>query len=232
MTGAGRGIGRAIAVALADEGIRCALTARTPEGLEETAALIRGAGGDAFTLTADLADPIAPEQLIAGTVAHFGQLDILVNNAGVLIVKPFAELSMDDFDLMIAVNLRAPFALTQAALPYLTQSAAGTVVNIASAAGKRFYAGQSGYCAGKHGLLGLNKVLAAELKSLGVRVHAVCPGGVSTEATAAQRPDWNPEELMAPEDVAAAVRYLLSLSRRATVDELPIRRVAADPLWG
>jgi len=122
--------------------------------------------------------------------------------------------------------------LPKAALPYLTQSAAGTVVNIASAAGKRFYAGQSGYCASKHGLLGLSKVMAAELKSLGIRVHAVCPGGVATEATAAQRPDWNPEELMAPEDVAAAVCYLLSLSRRATVDELPIRRVAADPLWG
>lgn len=232
ITGAGRGIGRAIALALAADGIACALTARTEAGLRETAERIRQAGGEATALVADLADAATPEMLVRETVARCGRLDILVNNAGILIVKPFAELTMDDYDRLMAVNLRAPFALAQAALPHLMASPAGTMINVASAAGKRFYAGQSAYCASKHGLLGLNKVLAAELKPLGVRVHAVCPGGVATEATAAQRPDWTPEDLMAPEDVAMAVRFLLSLSSRATVDELPIRRVATDPLWG
>jgi 3-oxoacyl-[acyl-carrier protein] reductase len=232
ITGAGRGIGRAIAVALARLGMRCALTARTPEGLAETAALVQAAGAEVVSFKADLTDPGAPKRLVEQTVLAFGALDVLVNNAGLLLVKPFAETTMEEFDRMMAVNLRAPFALAQAALPYLAASDAGTIINIASAAGKRFYAEQSAYCASKHGLLGMNKVLAAELRPLGIRVHAVCPGGVATEMTTSQRPDWQPENLMAPEDIAAAVVYLLSLSSRATVDELPMRRVAADPLWG
>ncbi|HOF88680.1 MAG TPA: SDR family oxidoreductase [Armatimonadota bacterium] len=232
ITGAGRGIGRAIAVALARLGLRLALTARTSDGLEATAALARAEGAAVSTITADLADPAAPAYLVAETVAAFGALDVLVNNAGVLLVKPFAATTMEDFDRLLAVNLRAPFALAKAALPYLSARGAGAIINIASAAGKRFYADQSAYCASKHGLLGMNKVLAAELRPLGIRVHAVCPGGVATEMTTGQRPDWHPENLMAPEDIAAAVVYLLSLSPRATVDELPIRRIAADPLWG
>lgn len=232
ITGAGRGIGRAIAVALARLGLHCTLTARTPSGLDDTAALVRAAGAEVATFTADLTDAAAPARLVAQTVETFGALDVLVNNAGQLLVKPFAETSLDEFDRLLAVNLRAPFALTQAALPHLRASSAGTIINIASAAGKRFYADQSVYCATKHGLLGLNKVLAAELRPLGIRVHAVCPGGVATEMTTGQRPDWHPTDLMEPEDIAAAVVYLLSLSPRATVDELPMRRVAADPLWG
>ncbi|HEY3379720.1 MAG TPA: SDR family oxidoreductase [Armatimonadota bacterium] len=232
ITGAGRGIGRAIALAVAARGIACALTARTADGLAETAALVRARGGQVFTLTADLADMAAPEQLVAATVAHYGRLDILINNAGLLLVKPFAETTVEEFDQVLAINLRAPFALTKAALPYLAASGTGAVINIASAAGKRFYAGQSAYCASKHGLVGLNKVLAAELRSQGVRVHAICPGGVATEMTTSQRPDWSPDDLMAPEDIAEAVIFLLALSPRATVDELPIRRIAADPLWG
>lgn len=232
ITGAGRGIGRAIAVALARCGLRCVLTARTPEGLAETAAQIRDDGGEACVFVADLLDPSAPTEIVAEAVWHYGQIDVLVHNAGMLLVKPFQETTLEEFDRMMTVNLRAPYALTQAALPYLTASPAGTVVHIASSAGKRFYAGQSAYCASKHGLLGLSKVLAAELREVGVRVHAICPGGVATEMTTSQRPDWQPTALMAPEDLAAAVVYLLSLSPRATIDELPMRRIAADPIWG
>lgn len=232
ITGAGRGIGRAIALTLARNGLRCALTARTPQGVEETAALVRAVGGTAHVIVADLIDPAAPEAIVAETVRHYGALDILINNAGLLLVKPFEETTLEEFDQLIAVNLRAPFALTKVALPHLAASSAGAVINLSSAAGKRFYPGQSVYCATKHGLLGLNKVLAAELRNKGIRVHAICPGGVATEMTTSQRPDWNPEDLMAPEDIAATVVYLLSLSPRATVDELPIRRIAADPIWG
>ncbi|OPZ81996.1 MAG: Levodione reductase [bacterium ADurb.Bin429] len=219
-------------MALARMGLRLALTARTSDGLSKTAALARAEGAEVITLTADLANPAAPETLVAGTVKAFGALDMLVNNAGVLLVKPFAETTMAEYDHLMAVNLRAPFALAKAALPYLMANGTGTIINIASAAGKRFYTNQSAYCASKHGLLGMNKVLAAELRPLGISVHAICPGGVATEMTTSQRPDWQPESLMAPDDIAAAVVYLLSLSPRATVDELPIRRVAADPLWG
>lgn len=232
VTGAGRGIGRTIALRLAQQGIRCALTARTPDGLDETARLIREHGGEVFTITADLMDHAAPERIVASTIHQYGQLDILINNAGLLIVKPFAETTMDEFDRTFTVNLRAPFALIKAALPHLAASSAGTVINIDSAAGKRFYTGQSIYCASKHGLLGLSKVLASELRDQGIRVHAVCPGGVATEMTISQRPDWQPEDLMAPDDIAEVVVFLLSLSKRATVDEIPIRRIAAEPLWG
>lgn len=232
ITGAGRGIGRAIALAVAELGITCVLTARTPEGLAETAALVHQRGGKAHTLLADLTDPAAPERIVSETLAQFGRLDILINNAGQLLVKPFADTSLEEFDRLMAVNLRAPFALTKAALPHLIASTAGTIINIASAAGKRFYTGQSVYCASKHGLMGLNKVLASELRAQGVRVHAICPGGVATEMTTSQRADWNPTDLMAPEDIAGAVVFLLTMSSRATVDELPLRRIAADPLWG
>lgn len=232
VTGAGRGIGRAIAVALSRQGFTCALTARSPEALDETAALIRQEGGEVLTLAADLTDAAAPERLVVETIAQFGALHVLVNNAGQLLVKPFAETTLEEFDRLMAINLRAPFALTQAALPHLAASGAGVVINIASAAGKRFYPGQSVYCATKHGLLGLNKVMAAELRAHGVRVHAVCPGGVATGMADQQGREWSPEDLMAPEDIAAAVVYLLSLSHRATIDELPLRRIPADPLWG
>ncbi|MHB9023598.1 MAG: SDR family oxidoreductase [Armatimonadota bacterium] len=232
ITGAGRGIGRAIAVSLARQGIVCALTARTPGDLAETARQVAEAGGVAVTILADLVEGDAAERIVAETVTRCGRLDILVNNAGQLLVKPFAETTLEEFDRLMAVNLRAPFALTKAALPHLEASPGGVVINIASAAGKRFYPGQSVYCASKHGLLGLNKVLAAELRERGIRVHAVCPGGVATAMATQQRPDWDPEELMAPEDIASAVSYLLSLSRRATIDELPMRRNAADPIWG
>ncbi|MHB0936289.1 MAG: SDR family oxidoreductase [Armatimonadota bacterium] len=231
ITGAGRGIGRAIAVTLAGRKMRCCLTAKTPEGVGETARLVREAGGEAHVILADLTDPAAPERIIAETVSHFGGLDILINNAGLLLVKPFADTSMAEFDELMAVNLRAPFALTKAALPHLAQSS-GTIINLGSAAGKRFYPGQSLYCATKHALHGWSRVLAAELRAQGIRVHAICPGGVATEMNFKQRPDWNPEDLMSPEDIAAGVSFLLDLSPRATVDELPMRRAAADPIWG
>lgn len=232
ITGAGRGIGRAIAVALAAQGIRCMLTARTPDGLVATAHAIDATGGDVHTFVADLVDPVAPDAILTETIRHYGSLDILVNNAGVLLIKPFEECTIDDFDRMMAINLRAPFALTHAALPYLKHSTAGAVINIASASGKRFYPQQSIYCASKHGLMGLNKVLAAELRAYGIRVHAICPGGVATEMTSTQRADWHTADLMAPEDIAEAVSFVLALSPRATVDELPLRRIAADPIWG
>ncbi|HEY3417626.1 MAG TPA: SDR family oxidoreductase [Armatimonadota bacterium] len=228
ITGAGRGIGRAIAVSLARQHLLCVLTARRPDGLAETARLVEEVGGDAITIQADLVEKDVAERIIAETVAHCGRLDILINNAGEFLVKPFAETTLEEFDRLLAVNLRAPFALAKSALPYLEASPAGAIINIASAAGKRFYPNQSVYCASKHGLLGLNKVLAAELRARGIRVHAICPGGVATEMNHLQRP----EEQMAPEDIAAAVSYLLHLSERATIDELPMRRIAADPIWG
>lgn len=208
-----------------------ALSARRRAGLEDTAAAVRAAGGTATLLPADLSEPDAPARLIADTVDACGGLDVLVNNAGELLVKPFAETTVEEFDRLIAVNLRAPFALIKAALPHLA-ARRGAVVNVASSAGKRYYLNQSAYCASKHGLLGLNKVLAKELRAHGVRVHAVCPGGVYTEMTTQHQADWREEDLMSPGDVAAAVVYLLSLSDRATIDELPLRRVPAEPVWG
>ncbi len=114
ITGAGRGIGRAIALALSREGMHCSLTARTETGVAETAALLRQSGGTAHHITADLTDPSAPERIVAETIRHFGRLDVLINNAGLLLVKPFTETTMEDFDRLLAVNLRAPFALSKA----------------------------------------------------------------------------------------------------------------------
>lgn len=227
VTGGGRGIGRAIALALAREGYAVAVCARTREEVDETARLVQLAGGRALAITADVSLEADADRAVARTLQELGGLDVLVNNAGVFVMAPVVETTVDDWDRMMAVNARGTFLCSRAALRHMQQQRSGTIINISSTAGKRAYAGQSAYVAAKHAVLGFTKALALEAQQYGVRVHAICPGVVATQMSAvthADRPDR-----MEPEDVAEAVLYLLRLSPRAVVDEITLRRDGAVP---
>jgi 3-hydroxybutyrate dehydrogenase len=183
ITGAGRGIGRAIALAYAESGARLALTARTVAELDEVVGKIRSAGGTALAFPADLADRAVPQKLVADVQQALGPVEILVNNAGVgssANPRPVVEFDDDFWDLSLAVNLTAPYLLCKAVLPEMLARRWGRIITIASINGKIGSLHGAAYAASKHGVLGLTRTLAIEVASQGITVNAICPGPVHT----------------------------------------------------
>ncbi len=183
ITGAGRGIGRAIALAYAAEGAKVALTARTVNELDQVVSEIRAAGGTALALPADLSDRIVPAQVVAEVERSLGAIEILVNNAGVgssANPKPMTEFDDAFWDLSLAVNLTAPYLLCKAVLPGMLSRRWGRIITIASINGKIGSLHGAAYAASKHGVLGLTRTLAMEVADRGIAVNAICPGPVRT----------------------------------------------------
>ena len=224
VTGGGGGIGREIAAQLKAAGANVAICGRNVEKLEAAAHAI----GGALTLPGDLLDDTYVQSCVDRTVETFGGLDILINNAGVALSKPFAETAIEDFDRVMATNVRAPFILIRSALPHL-RKARGRVINIASVVAHKGYPLQSAYAASKHALLGLSKSLANELYEDGVRVHVISPGGVYTDMVRVARPDLSPDGLISAAEVADAVMFLLSLDKNAVIDEICLHRQGKAP---
>ena len=224
VTGGGGGIGREIAARLKAAGANVAICGRNVEKLEAAAHAI----GGALTLPGDLLDAAYVQSCVDRTVETFGGLDILINNAGVALSKPFAETAIEDFDRVMATNVRAPFLLIRRALPQL-RKARGRVINIASVVAHKGYPLQSAYAASKHALLGLSKSLANELYEDGVRVHVISPGGVYTDMAKVARPDLSPDGLISAAEVADAVMFLLSLDKNAVIDEICLHRQGKAP---
>jgi fengycin family lipopeptide synthetase B len=181
VTGASRGIGRAISIALAQEAAIVVLAARAIEKLQQTAEKVAEAGGKAEIVVTELAEEESIKNLIRVTDEKFGQLDILINNAGITHTANFDEVTTEDWDYCMRVNARAPFLLCRDALPLLRKSQTGYIVNISSVVGVKGYPLQSAYTASKHALCGMTKSLAEELNGSNIRVHLLCPGGVDTE---------------------------------------------------
>lgn len=229
VTGGGRGIGRATALALARRGADIAVCARTQHEIEVVAAEIEGEGSRALAVVAD----IAVEDEIAAVVdrvrSALGPVDILVNNAGTIAFAPIAETRTETWDRLMAVNLRATFLFCRAVWPEMVARGGGTIVNVASTAGHRGYPRQGAYVASKHGVVGLSKVLAIEGQAHGVRVHVVSPGGVDTALTREWRDDVDFEEFIEPDQVAEVIAFLACQGGQGTIDEIVLRRYQAEP---
>ncbi len=181
ITGAGRGIGRAIAVKFAREGADLFLCATRMETLEETAKQTAEFGGKAELYTVDVTERTAVEKMVREAIDLFGRIDILVNNAGVYKPARFVDYAYEDFDRIMKVNVYGPFNVTQFVLRHMLERKTGKVVNIASTAGKWASIHQSAYNTSKHALVGMTRCVALETAAQGINVNAICPGVVETD---------------------------------------------------
>ena len=192
ITGGGRGIGKAVALAYGREGARLAICARTGSELEETAKEISALGAECLAVVCD----VSLEESVAKTAQEvqgkFGRIDVLINNAGVMTrPTPLAELEVRKWDYTISVNLRGPFLMTRALLPLMMRQKSGSIINVSSSIGRGAYANFAAYAASKWGIEGLTQTLAAEVSPHNIRVNSVEPGYVATKLTGyhGSRPD-------------------------------------------
>ena len=184
ITGGGRGIGKAIAMAYARQGAKLALCARTASELENTVAEIRELKTDAEGWVCDVSDEQAVRTFIRNAQKKFGRIDVLVNNAGVMTRPvPMTELDVKKWDYTMAVNLRGPFLVTQSVLPIMMKQKSGSIINVSSSIGRGAYANFLAYATSKWGLEGFTQTLAAEARSSNIRVNSVEPGYVATKLT-------------------------------------------------
>src|SRR5262245_84458 len=217
VTGASRGIGRGIALMLARQGATVVAAARGGNA-KAVSEEIAAAGGKAESLPLDVTSPTAIDESVAGTLARHGRIDILVNNAGIAKDQLMLRMKKEDWDAVIATNLTAAFALTQAALKPMIKQRAGRIVCISSVVGQSGNAGQTNYAASKAGMIGFAKAVALEVASRGVTVNVVAPGLIETDMTRAiaegVRDEWAARiplrRLGTPDDVASAVCFLAS----------------------
>lgn len=225
VTGASKGIGRVIAEQLAADGYDLALVGRDTASLEEVKeAVSENHDIKAISIEADLSDISSCSRIVEETVKAFGGLDLLVNCAGLSHKGSFTTVTPEEWDRIFAVNARAPFFISQAALPYLKRSEKPIVINVASVVGFKGYADQSVYSSSKHALTGFTKVFAKEVQPFGIRVHLISPGGVATEMVKKMRPDINANELIQPEEIAEIVHFLVTRKGKGTIDQFYIRR--------
>ncbi len=220
ITGASRGIGRATALALARAGASVSLIARSEEELIGLAREVEAEiGRPALACATDVRHEKEVEEAVRRTLAAFGKVDILVNNAGVRTVKaPLWETSPQDWDTMMAVNLRGAFLFCRAVLPGMIERRSGHIINIVSTAALIGMEGMSAYGASKWGLLGMTRSLVKEARPYNIRVTAISPGGTNTTFRPTPRPDY-----LSPETVAEAVVFVASLPEGAVVHDLVVR---------
>ncbi len=235
VTGASSGIGAATARRLAEHGAAVALVARRKDRLEALAAEIGKTGGTALAVEADITDRIQAEAAVQQAVDRFGRLDILVNNAGLMLLGPVVGADAEDWDRMIAVNVQGLLYTTRAALPHLLHAAeegprrVADIVNISSIAGRVAWGGYGVYNLTKFGVNGFTESLRQEVTKRHVRVGVLEPGGVDTELGSHNTPEvrdamidpfYEQTEVLAPEDIADGVAYMVTRPRHAAVGEL------------
>jgi 3-oxoacyl-[acyl-carrier protein] reductase len=224
VTGATQGIGRATAFALGQAGYRVGVCARTAATVDALVRELEGEGIQSAGAAADVSDPAQVSDAVARIVGVLGDVGLLVNNAGVLIARPFEELTLEDWETTMATNLRGLFLVTRAVLPAMRRRREGTVVNVASLAGRNGFVGGTAYAASKHGVLGFSRSLMLEVRKEGIRVIAVCPGSVDNGMLRDQPLlKSDPDRILRPEDVAQAILHAVQLPARALVSELDIR---------
>ena len=221
VTGAGRGIGRAIALALAREGASVTVVSRNAADLDGLVGEIEAGGGRGVAFAADLREASACDGAVAATVEHFGGLQILVNNAGVGVFANVADTTNEDWDTVIGTNLTAVFRLTRASLPHLAHRG-GHIIMVSSLAGQNPIAGLAAYCASKAALDHFATCLMLEVRHRGIKVTTIAPGSVDTAFSGAPHPadtSW----MLTPEDVASTVIDLLRMRNGAHSSRVEIR---------
>lgn len=233
ITGAGRGVGRAIAELFAREGAVIAAAARSIGEITSLCDDIKSSGGKAVAIPMDLKSEDSIKQGIAKAKSELGRIDILINNAGIIALHKIAETPTEIWDDVMSTNVRGVFLTCREVLPEMIERSSGRIINIGSTAGRRGYVEQGAYCASKHALAGLSKVLAIETQKHNIRVHLLSPGGVLTDLSSKLRasrgvaedsPEW-----MTVEEVAEAALYLCTQTGAAMTDELALRRFKSEP---
>jgi len=216
VTGGSRGIGLAVARAIAQAGARVVVSARPSPALDAAASSL---GTGARAIPCDVRDAAQVEALASKTLAELGRIDILVNNAGLGHFGPVDELPVEQFDEMLAVNLRGPFLCTRAVVPAMKRQGRGTIVNVASVAGLVGNPNLSGYNASKFGLMGFTEATMLELRHAGIKVSVICPGSVATEFGHGP----NVAGMLAADDVAAATMAILTAAPDALLSQIHLR---------
>ena len=209
ITGASRGLGRALALAFAREGARVVVNARSEESTRPVAAEVEEAGAEVLAVAADVSKGADVERLIGETVGRFGRIDVLVNNAGLLGPRiAIEEYPEDEWRRVIDANLTGPFLVSKAAIPHMDHG--GSVINVVSGVSVEGRAEWGAYSVSKFGVEGFTQILASELEEQGVRVNAVDPGGMRTDMRAAAYPEEDPQTRITPEENTAVFLYLTS----------------------
>jgi NAD(P)-dependent dehydrogenase (short-subunit alcohol dehydrogenase family) len=222
ITGAGRGIGAAIATKLASLGARAILCGRSRAALEQTAAAIQNSGHVSTVIECDVTDPGSVESLAERVEHTFGRLDILVNNAGIRGPQgPLHELPPDAWDSIVNTNLRGVYYMIRGFAPLMVSAHSGHIINISSLAGKNPIPNGAAYAASKWGLNGLSYSLAEELRAYKIRVSVICPGSVHTEFSPHE--GKNTEKMLQATDVAHAVAMLVTQAPQSFVSEILLR---------
>lgn len=228
VTGASRGIGEAIALAFAREGVDLALVARGELDLKRVAADIQASGRDALVLPTDVTQEAEIKQAVKRTIDHFGKIDILVNNAGIGLFKSIQDTELSDWNRVLNVNLTATFLFTREVLHAMSERGQGQIINISSDVGKRTIPKAAAYCASKFGVQAFSGVLAKEVRKLGIKVGVICPGMTDTyfnqtEQGAPEKKGW-----LLAEDVANAAVFMAKTPRHALVDEIEIHPIIQE----
>jgi NAD(P)-dependent dehydrogenase (short-subunit alcohol dehydrogenase family) len=209
ITGGGTGIGRGIAIALAEEGASVYICGRRLDRIQRTASEIQAAGGYAQALQADVTSVTDVERLVREVLNAFGRVDILVNNAGISEGGPMDEMRVDEWDQVLGVNLRGPFLTTRAVLPAMRQQRSGHIINISSESGIEYYPGDAAYGVSKHALNDFGEFIQREVQEFNIRVNTICPGMVVTEMTE-NSIGLDQAKCLYPEDIADLAIWLLT----------------------
>ena len=226
VAGAGRGIGKAIALRFAAEGAKVVLASRTATELEALAGQIRAAGGEALAVPTDATNEADVERLVAKAIKAYGKVDIMVANAGMAYYKSLAETSVEEYNAMMNTNMLTTFLAARKVVPHMIERRKGMLLIVSSMAGQRGFPNEAVYCASKHAQVGFSHALDKELREYNIKVAALCPGGVNTTfAIGTGRTDGDPRiaAMLEADTVAEAALLMCSMPEKARIMEIWMR---------